>query len=149
VEPLGLVSKGGAWYLVARSNVGCRTYLIERIHDVTVTDEVFERPGDFDLVGYWERSGRDYRETFPSYIAKLRVRGEALQRLSWTWAKSKRLSEPDADGWVTAELDLQDEDNALRTLRALGNDVIVRSPDRLKRRARDEARSFLHANIGR
>jgi predicted DNA-binding transcriptional regulator YafY len=149
VEPLGLVSKGGAWYLVARSDMGRRTYLVERIHDVTVTDEVFDRPDDFDLVDYWEQSGREYRETFPSYIAKLRVRGDALQRLSWTYARSKTWSEPDAHGWVNAELDLQDEDNALRTVRVLGNDVVIRWPGSLKRLALAEARAFVHGNLAR
>jgi len=149
VEPLGLVSKGGAWYLVARSRDEYRTYLIERIHDVSVTDDTFERPGDFDLAAYWEQAGSEYRETFPSYIAKLRVRGDALQRLSWTYARSKTLSEPDGDGWVNADLDLQDEDNALRTVRVLGNDVVVRGPGSLKRLTLAEARAFVHANLGR
>ena len=149
VDPLGLVSKGGAWYFVARSRGDVRTYLVERIHDVTVTDDTFERPGDFDLIGYWEQSGRDYRDTFPSYVAKFRLRGDALKRLSWTWAKSKTLSEPDENGWVNADVDVQDEDNALRTVRVLGNDVVVRGPGSLKRLALEEARRFVHANLAR
>jgi len=147
VEPLGLVSKGGSWYLVARSRDSYRTYGVERIHDVTVTEEVFERPADFDLAEHWERSGRDYRETFPTYIAKLRLRGDALVRAGWTYARSKRLTEPGSDGWVDAELDLQDEDNALRTVRVLGNDVIVRAPARLRRLALAEARAFVASNV--
>jgi predicted DNA-binding transcriptional regulator YafY len=147
VEPLGLVSKGGAWYLVALSRGEYRTYLVERVHDVAVTDELFNRPDGFDLVEYWERSGREYRRTFPSYVAKLRVRGDALQRVAWTWAKTKTLSEPDVNGWVNAELDLQDEANALRTIRALGNDVVVRGPGTLRRRALREAQLFAYANL--
>jgi predicted DNA-binding transcriptional regulator YafY len=147
VEPLGLVAKGGAWYLVARSRDEYRTYAVDRIHDVAVTDQTFTRPADFDLADYWERSGDEYRRTFPTYIAKLRVRGDALVRLGWTYAKSKTVSEPDANGWVNAELDVQDEDNALRTIRALGNEVIVRGPAALRRRALREAQLFAYANL--
>ena len=148
-EPLGLVSKSGSWYLVARSRDAIRTYGVERIHDLAVTGEVFERPADFDLADHWEQSGRDYRKTFPTYTAKLRVRGDALLRIGWTYARSKQLSEPGEDGWVRAELDLQDEDNAVRTIRALGNDVVVLDPPKLRRLALAEARTFVHANLGR
>jgi predicted DNA-binding transcriptional regulator YafY len=147
VAPLGLVSKGGTWYLVASRAEKARTYHVARVHDAVLTDEVFERPEDFDLAGYWERSEREYTETFPTYVAKLRVRGDALVRVGWTWAKSKNVSEPNRDGWTNVELDLQDEETALRTVRLLGNDVIVRAPASLRRLALREAQLFAYANL--
>ena len=147
VGPLGLVSKGGAWYLVASRDGVPRTYHIARVHDVVITDEAFDRPEDFDLAEYWERSEREYTATFPTYVAKLRVRGDAAVRVGWTWAKSKTVSEPDPDGWVNAELDLQDEDTALRTVRLLGNEVVVRAPAGLRKRALREAQLFAYANL--
>ena len=147
VAPLGLVSKGGTWYLVASRNEKVRTYHVARVHDVVATDEFFERLPDFDLVDYWERSEREYTQTFPTYVAKLRVRGNALVRVGWTWAKSKTVSEPSRDGWANVELDLQDEETALRTIRLLGNDVIVRAPASLRRLALREAQLFAYANL--
>ena len=53
VEPLGLVLKAGVWYLVARREAGFRTYRLSQIQALTVTDEAFERPADFDLPAHW------------------------------------------------------------------------------------------------
>jgi predicted DNA-binding transcriptional regulator YafY len=149
VAPLGLVSKGGSWYLVGRWKEQYRTYNVSRIHDITVTDESFERPDDFELVSHWQRAQREFTETFSSYVVKLRLRGNALTRVQWTYAASKTLSEPDADGWVDATLDLRDVDNALPTVRALGSQLVVLSPAKLRRLALAEAETFVEANSGR
>jgi predicted DNA-binding transcriptional regulator YafY len=146
VAPLGLVSKSGSWYLVGTSKGRYRTYNVARIHDVEITDERFERPSDFDLRSHWDRSQSEFTATFSSYVVGLRVRGNALVRVGWTYAVSKHLSAPDDDGWVDAELDLREEDNALRTIRALGNDVVVRSPRKLRRMAAQEAKQFVTMN---
>ncbi len=70
VDPLGLVAKGGTWYLVARTPDGFRTYRVSRIEEARLLDQPSERPADFDLATYWrsstERScGRDGRNTKP------------------------------------------------------------------------------------
>jgi predicted DNA-binding transcriptional regulator YafY len=146
VAPLGLVAKSGSWYLVALRKVQFRTYNVTRVHDIEITDERFERPDDFDLPSHWERAQAAFTETFDSYIVKLRVRGDALVRIQWTYAVTKKLSEPDADGWVDATLDLRDLDNALPTVRALGSELVVVGPAELRRRALAEAEMFVAAN---
>jgi predicted DNA-binding transcriptional regulator YafY len=146
IAPLGLVSKGGQWYLVALSKDRYRTYNVSRMHDITVLPKQFVRPVDFDLATHWEEAATAYPQTFNSFIAKLRVRGDALARIRWTYARSKTLSEPDEDGWVDAVLDLEQEDYALGTIRSLGNELIVRSPAKLRRLAVADARAFLAAN---
>lgn len=54
VEPLGLVDKDGAWYLVATTDAGRRTFRIDRMSDVEVTDEPAERPAGFALAAAWD-----------------------------------------------------------------------------------------------
>src|SRR5690606_10330379 len=49
VEPLGIVLKGGAWYLVGQAAGAARTYRVSRIRELTVLDERFSYPKDFDL----------------------------------------------------------------------------------------------------
>jgi predicted DNA-binding transcriptional regulator YafY len=56
VDPLGLVSKAGVWYLVARSKGELRTFRVERIAHVEELEEHFERPLEFDLERYWSES---------------------------------------------------------------------------------------------
>jgi predicted DNA-binding transcriptional regulator YafY len=54
VEPLGLVSKGTVWYLVASTAAGRRTVRVARIAGAELTDERFARPADFDLAEAWD-----------------------------------------------------------------------------------------------
>jgi predicted DNA-binding transcriptional regulator YafY len=54
LDPLGLVLKAGAWYLVARRSAGMRVYRVSRFVSVHVRDDTFERPEDFDLAAFWE-----------------------------------------------------------------------------------------------
>ena len=146
VAPLGLVAKGGSWYLVGLWEEQFRTYNVTRIHDISVTDERFERPDDFDLPSHWERAQSEFTQTFDSYVVKLRLRGDALTRVQWTYATRKELSEPDDEGWVDATLDLRDLDNALPTVRALGSELIVVAPAAFRRRSLAEAEAFVAAN---
>ncbi|MCU1644906.1 MAG: putative HTH-type transcriptional regulator YobV [Nocardia sp.] len=53
VDPWGLVDKDGIWYLVAGTERGQRTFRVERMTAVEVTDEVAYRPADFDLTTAW------------------------------------------------------------------------------------------------
>ena len=54
VHPLGLVSKGTTWYLVADTDAGRRTFRVWRVQSVELTDEPAVRPPDFDLQRAWE-----------------------------------------------------------------------------------------------
>ena len=54
VHPLGLVSKGSTWYLVADTATGRRTFRVWRVGSVELTGEPAERPPDFDLQRAWE-----------------------------------------------------------------------------------------------
>ncbi len=53
VRPLGLVSKGAVWYLVGDTEHGLRTFRVDRMRTIDLTDEQFERPPDFDLAAAW------------------------------------------------------------------------------------------------
>lgn len=59
LSPLGLVDKDGVWYLLAvpdeSDDGGVRTYRIDRMSALTVTDERAVRPDGFDLAAEWRR----------------------------------------------------------------------------------------------
>jgi predicted DNA-binding transcriptional regulator YafY len=54
VHPLGLVSKGTTWYLVADTEAGRRTFRVWRVRSVVLTDQPAARPPDFDLTTAWQ-----------------------------------------------------------------------------------------------
>ncbi|WP_244304739.1 helix-turn-helix transcriptional regulator [Leucobacter viscericola] len=53
VHPLGIVAKGPSWYIVAHTDAGRRTFRIDRVSSVAVTDESVQRPENFDLAESW------------------------------------------------------------------------------------------------
>jgi predicted DNA-binding transcriptional regulator YafY len=54
VHPLGLVSKGTVWYLVADTDAGLRTFRVWRVQSVQLTNDPVRRPPGFDLAETWQ-----------------------------------------------------------------------------------------------
>jgi len=62
VHPLGLVSKGNVWYLLAHTDAGLRTFRIGRVQSAVVTELAALRPADFDLADAWQSVVANVRE---------------------------------------------------------------------------------------
>ncbi len=54
VDPLGLVSKGTVWYLIADTERGMRTFRVGRVRSAELLDEAAVRPPGFDLGAAWQ-----------------------------------------------------------------------------------------------
>jgi predicted DNA-binding transcriptional regulator YafY len=80
LDPLGLVLKGGAWYLVAHRSAGLRVYRVSRVVSVRPLGEELRRPRGFDLAGYWQDWSREFEEGRPRVEVAVRDRqgGEAV-----------------------------------------------------------------------
>lgn len=124
LDPLGLVLKGGAWYVVARRSAGMRVYRVSRFASVRVRDEGFERPEDFDLVSYWEESSRRFEAGLPRVEVKLRA-GELVLR---------HLPKDIRGGDGVFVVGFQNFDEAFRELLRFGADVEVLEPLELRER---------------
>jgi predicted DNA-binding transcriptional regulator YafY len=55
VHPLGLVSKGSSWYLVADTDAGLRTFRVWRVQSVELTGDPVVIPDGFDLTERWQQ----------------------------------------------------------------------------------------------
>jgi predicted DNA-binding transcriptional regulator YafY len=73
LDPMGLVSKAGVWYVVGRHDETYRTFRVDRIAAVETRSERFERPPDFDLDAYWNDSTRRLEAPWIAYWVTLRV----------------------------------------------------------------------------
>jgi predicted DNA-binding transcriptional regulator YafY len=87
VDPLGLVSKAGVWYVVARCGGDLRSFRVDRVRRIDETPERFARPADFDLERYWAESSARFAEASRSAdcVATFRVRPGALERVTAYW----------------------------------------------------------------
>jgi predicted DNA-binding transcriptional regulator YafY len=110
--PLGLVLKGGIWYLVAQSRKTTRTYRVSNIFDAAVLDEEFARPAKFDLPVYWQKASREYEAGLYHETAHVRLSQKGLGRLeplgpTVMEAAMRTASRPDGNGWVRCRLPIE------------------------------------------
>jgi predicted DNA-binding transcriptional regulator YafY len=134
IDPLGLVAKGSSWYLVANTPAGYRTYRVSRIEEATLLDLPTERPAGFDLAAYWTSSTERFRETWPRYVATLRIEpGVARRMRMWRVTEIAAAAEsPDAEGRITLNVQFDNEDEARFVVRGFGPAVDVIEPATLR-----------------
>jgi predicted DNA-binding transcriptional regulator YafY len=144
VEPLGLVAKGGVWYLVAGVEGDIRIYRASRISDAHLTDEVFARPADFDLAAYWQRSSETFKAALPQYPATLRVLPGILPILrSARYKRVEREYPADADGWIRVDVLFEVVEEATEFILRFGPQIQVLAPPELRDRVIAAARGIL------
>jgi len=148
VDPLGLVLKGGAWYLVARHRREPRTYRVAAITAAQLLDETFVRPPKFDLAAFWAESTRRFEEGVYRDFATLRVSAAGLARLAnfspiVARAAERSAGRPDAHGWRTVTVPIESVDHASREMLRLGADAVVIEPAALRDALRDTAGAML------
>lgn len=135
VDPLGLVAKGGTWYLVARTSEGFRTFRVSRIEDARVLERPSQRPAEFDLATYWKTSTEELRKGRGRYPATVRLEPRAAEALKkWRWAMPERITGSDPAGWVTLRLQFDDEEQALFIILGHGPRADVVEPAALRER---------------
>lgn len=144
LEPLGLVLKAGAWYLVARAvdatptakGDGVRTYRLASLLELKV-GAAFRRPQRFDLAGTWQASAA----RFESELRSLEVRARVTPR-GMTWLGNARIPFSDA---VNDEVTLRVEsvEQGARQLLAFGDEIEVLSPPALRERMAQQAAAVL------
>jgi predicted DNA-binding transcriptional regulator YafY len=135
VEPLGLVAKRNSWYLIALSNGEYRNFKVSRIISATFGREGFTRPEDFNLADYWTASKRQFVSNLPSFEVCAEAHPNVVNRLNFTgrFVQSISLNHPVSDGWVTANLCFDTEEEAAAFLLGFGGRVRVVSPDYLNK----------------
>jgi predicted DNA-binding transcriptional regulator YafY len=141
VHPLGLVAKGSAWYLVANTVDGFRTFRISRIECATILNDACARPSDFDLATHWKAATTTYQDSLQRYDVSLRVeKGVATWLKHWRSAwLSEPMAAPDADGWITCRVQFDCEDEACHVVLGFGQRAEVLSPPSLRDRILAEA----------
>jgi predicted DNA-binding transcriptional regulator YafY len=141
VDPLGLVARGNAWYLVADKGEQRRTYRVSRIARPALLEEAGRRPAQFDLAAHWERAATEFRDKLPRYDATFLVDSAAM---SWVRYRARRVDQETAEGdriRFRARFDVEEE--ALQFALALGAVLEVCEPVDLRARVRTTAESIV------
>jgi len=143
VDPLGLVSKGASWYLVANTPRGLRTYRVSRMKSLTVLALPCERPANFDLAGHWKRSTAELERQRNRYEAVLMIEARAARRLlEWWICEAVNDGLPPPEGWLKLRIQFDNEEQARFVALGFGPGAHVVAPATLRDRVIADARSI-------
>jgi predicted DNA-binding transcriptional regulator YafY len=129
VDPLGLVTKRGVWYLLAGVGDGRRVYRVSRIEEAEILPETFERPPGFALEAAWAEAVASFRGTD---LVRITVRGdpEGAARVARLFGEAVVERRPDG----VLELEMSSVEGAACLLAALGESVEVLTPAAVRER---------------
>jgi predicted DNA-binding transcriptional regulator YafY len=139
VSPLGIVLKGGHWYLVATLEEETKTFRIARMSEVTHLEECFRYPKTFDLAAYWAESIRRYEVDLHPNKATLRLSPQGLAMMDELLPPYVRAGvvispQPDQHGWKQVIVSVGSIDHAAAEILRFGTDAEVLAPMELRAR---------------
>ncbi|NLE09283.1 MAG: WYL domain-containing protein [Dehalococcoidales bacterium] len=136
VEPYGLVAKAGDWYLVYAHQEKIRARRVLSLTDVSIFDDSFERPADFNLTAFWQEWCRLHEEHFTAYTAFVRIAPDFLPIVQRKFGESVRArmnsAIPDPQGYLCTELPFETLEAAREFVLACGRGVEVLEPIALR-----------------
>ena len=150
LEPLGLVLKAGAWYLVARTagKDSVRTYRLASMLDVKTGSRTFKRPRGFNLARTWQASAARFESELRKLQARVRVSPRGLKWLSNARVQvaaspaeaAKQIARPD---WCEVQLPIESIEQGARQLLGFGAEIEVIEPVELRAEVLRQARQLV------
>ena len=139
VGPLGIVLKGGVWYVIGATDGQIRTYRASRVVEATLTDEPVERPDGFDLAAYWTESSAAYERDAPTVEVVVRIAADQAWRIADVYGRAtldaaERLDDPDPEGWLRLRLRVSWPDEVANRLLSIGPRLEVLEPADVRER---------------
>ena len=104
VHPLGLAAKGSAWYLVAGTDAGLRTFRVDRVSSVEPTGDPVVRPEGFELAEAWRMITDEVDRRRLPVTAHALARSDAVWICRSVFGDRVKIGPPGDDGRVEVEL---------------------------------------------
>jgi predicted DNA-binding transcriptional regulator YafY len=129
VHPLGLVTKARVWYLIAGTDAGQRTFRVDRVTSVELTDQPAERPVDFDLQRAWEKIAATIDELRSPERVEAIATPEVVEVLRWMFERQVAVGPPGRDGRLPVSISGQHSELIANQLAGFGVGVEVIAPE--------------------
>jgi predicted DNA-binding transcriptional regulator YafY len=148
LAPLGVVLKGGRWYLVAATGERITAYRVVNILDAEPLPDPVVRPAGFDLAGFWQEWTTKYERSVYTAEATVRMTAAALDRMAFVFPPEMsrvaraNAGKPDADGWLHTVVPIESVKHGHIELLKLGADAEVLAPAELRDRFAETARGL-------
>ncbi|MFE5138066.1 helix-turn-helix transcriptional regulator [Streptomyces fagopyri] len=128
VDPLGLVSKAGLWYLVAGTGEGLRTFRLSRVTSVEPTGAPVLRPEGFELAAAWRELVSEVEQRLSAASVRAHADPDALPVLRQLLGGRLRTGEVQPDGRVAFTADGPSVEVLAAQLAGLGARIEVLDP---------------------
>jgi len=135
VDPYGLVTKAGVWYLVCAREGKIRVYRVSKVLEVKAQDDHFDRPEDFELADCWKAWCSEAEKSRPHYLVKARLLSELLPYLRRYFGDSVDNSYEHAgsqEEWITTNLHFETFESARNRILGYGRAIEVLEPEALR-----------------
>ena len=132
MHPLGIASKGAAWYLIADTDAGRRTFRVDRMVEVTVTDQPAVRPDGFVLADAWQLVADRVEDLRHPERGMVLVPPTSMPWMRWVFGPRMRVGPAAADGRVEVEVRGSNSYSLARDLAGFGGLVEVAGPPALR-----------------
>ncbi|HEY7625679.1 MAG TPA: YafY family protein [Ilumatobacteraceae bacterium] len=134
VHPLGLATKSGSWYLVANTEAGQRTFRVDRIQSVDVTDDPVERPAGFELADAWKLITSEVEKVRTPVVVRALAAPESMPWVRYSFGARLRIGAATEDGRVEVEIRSHSEYSISNELAGFGKLVEVVDPPGVRAR---------------
>lgn len=136
VEPLGLASKQGTWYLIAGTDAGRRTFRLDRMIEAEPTGDTFDRPTGFDLHAEWAAvtEGVARFKAEAELVADVAAAPEAMPFLRYSFGGQLRVGPTRTDGRIDVGVSGQSLPSLAANLAGFGGLIEVLEPAELRAR---------------
>ena len=148
IWPLGLVAKAGVWYVVGQRADHIMVLPVERLLQVRMREQRFEREPDFDLVVFWRMWCAENEDGRLLFCTTVRVDAEQLPLLRGVLgdairAEGGQIGEVGSDGRVSLRLWFTNFEEARGQILSYGRALEVAEPPALRLSVADYARRIL------
>lgn len=143
VDPYGLVSSGGVWYLVAGVGDEPRVFRVSRVRGVQVLDEPARRPPGLDVRTVWTERRRQYRDAGEPVVVEVRADPATRREVEERAAAAVEVPGTGEAGETRLRLTFGDARHARSVLLLLGTGVEVLEPGWLRAEIRETAERIL------
>ncbi|WP_040840038.1 helix-turn-helix transcriptional regulator [Nocardia brevicatena] len=128
VDPWGLVDKDAIWYLVAGTENGRRTYRVDLILHVELTEQPLHRPADLDLPAVWAEIVAEMEQRRATAAATALISERLLPILRDRQGRHCEVLGPASDGRIRVRLTAHTPRAIAEQLAGWGADIEVIEP---------------------
>jgi predicted DNA-binding transcriptional regulator YafY len=138
LEPLGLVLKAGAWYLIARQEgkADALTFRLANIHAFSTAHRRFKRPAQFDLAAHWRSSIARFEADLYRLTAHIALSPRCIKWLANARVKATPVPQLERRGdipagWREYLLPIESIEHGVRQILSYGAQVKLLGPPKL------------------